>query len=299
LEFEHPIPTALPVEAQIALAYRWGYLAECNEMAARMIGRNSPGELLGLRLDPLLPREGNESFLVDFAQSGYRLAGAESNHVDTHGNPRCFLQSLTGFVQNGLLLRVWGTQQDISGKKLVERSLREIEERQRLAVDAGRIGLWDWDLSENRVIWSERMYEFHGLQAGEFDGAPESFLRQVHASDRSQVTASMGTTRDFTESREAEQTLRQTNAELEEFAYAASHDLQEPLRTISIYTGLLIDCCAPRDEQAQQFAAFIQQAASRMETLIRDLLSYSRVIHEDKQEPHIAGSCSGCVTHRD
>ncbi len=63
--------------------------------------------------------------------------------------------------------------------------------------------------------------------------------------------------------------------ELQQFAYAASHDLQEPLRTISAYTELLQRYYGS-NEDAREFTSFIVDAAERMTVLIRDLLTYSR-----------------------
>jgi PAS domain S-box-containing protein len=92
--------------------------------------------------------------------------------------------------------------------------------------------------------------------------------------------------RDITELKEAELQLQRVNAdlqrsnqELEQFAYIASHDLQEPLRAISGYTQLLKQeyveaLSAP---MAQEYMGFVMDGAQRMRLLIQDLLAYSRV----------------------
>src|SRR4029079_18995385 len=84
----------------------------------------------------------------------------------------------------------------------------------------------------------------------------------------------------------ARQELERANRELEEFAYVASHDLQEPLRMVNVYTQLLIRRHVGEDPQAKQYAAIIHQGVNRMETLIHDLLTFSRIIHsvEDPTE---------------
>jgi signal transduction histidine kinase len=71
--------------------------------------------------------------------------------------------------------------------------------------------------------------------------------------------------------------LVSTNAELEQFAYVASHDLQEPLRTISNYVELLDESYAgKKDKDTEQYFKFITTATSRMQTLIKDLMEFSR-----------------------
>jgi signal transduction histidine kinase len=88
------------------------------------------------------------------------------------------------------------------------------------------------------------------------------------------------------ELREREEQLRASNAELEHFAYLASHDLQEPLRTITSYVGLLENRVGDQlDDRARSWLGFVSEGAGRMSQLIADLLEYSRTGRARDEEP--------------
>lgn len=93
-----------------------------------------------------------------------------------------------------------------------------------------------------------------------------------------QVATAMGRVRVEQELRAAVHDLERSNRDLEQFAYVASHDLQEPLRMVSGFLGLLRDrYTANLSGKAQEYVRYAVDGADRMSMLIRDLLEYSRV----------------------
>ena len=353
----------------------------------------------------------------------------------------------------------------------LHRDVQASEERLRLAIDAGKIGAWDWDIVNDHIEWSERVYLFHGVAPENFGGRLEDFTRLIHPDDLEQVSGEIrnaiqqrvpyevefrvihpngevhwiatsarviyddqnqpvrmiGATTDTTEHRRAEQELRasesrlrrfmesdiigiilstesgiiteandrflatvgytreelhsgqirwmnmtppellslddagiaechargactpyekeyirkdgsrvpvligyallegsqseficfvlditdrkrveqavvdqaqalaRSNADLQQFAFAASHDLQEPLRMVKSYCRLLASRYKGKlDPDADEFLAFIDDGARRMAKLIHDLLSYSQILHHEPVRTQV--NCNKVVT---
>lgn len=109
------------------------------------------------------------------------------------------------------------------------------------------------------------------------------FTKKVGYQDKNGEKFLLGISRDITEIKETEDKLLQSNIELERFAYIASHDLQEPLRMVRSFTGLLQEEYSDRlDKNGLKYIEFATDAAARMQNLIEDLLQYSRLGVEDQ-----------------
>jgi PAS domain S-box-containing protein len=92
-----------------------------------------------------------------------------------------------------------------------------------------------------------------------------------------------GSWTDIDDQKRIEDDLRRANKDLEQFAFSASHDLQEPLRTVKIYSELLANTCGQGLEgQASEFLNYVRSGATRMEMLVRDLLTYTQVTTSER-----------------
>jgi PAS domain S-box-containing protein len=77
-------------------------------------------------------------------------------------------------------------------RRRVEEALRESEQRLQMALTAGRMGAWEWEVGSGRVVWSPGLEELHGLEPGTFGGTFEHFKRDIHPDDLAMVEARMG-----------------------------------------------------------------------------------------------------------
>jgi PAS domain S-box-containing protein len=154
LDLDEPVSTDLPPDEQIRLYYRYSRLAECNQTMARMYGYDSIEEIIGARLGDLVVDDdpANHEYLRSFIAADYRLEDAESHETDRDGNPKVFLNNLIGIVENGFLVRVWGTQRDITERRESEKKLRDSEERFAKAFNSSPLALTITALKTGKLI---------------------------------------------------------------------------------------------------------------------------------------------------
>jgi len=149
---------------------------------------------------------------------------------------------------------------------------------------------WGWaqfvhpdDLEENLAAWR------HSIETGEpyhfdqrfrrADGKFRWHLSRAHAMHDADgnITMWIGSNTDIHEQKEKEEELRRANEDLQQFAYSASHDLQEPIRNVAVYSEILAKRYGDSlDDDAKQFLGFLQEGGRRLATLVNDLLAYTR-----------------------
>lgn len=91
--------------------------------------------------------------------------------------------------------------QVITGRKRAETSLSESQQRLSLATKSARIGIWDWDIAANHMVWDERMIALYGIRAEAFSGAVDAWQNGLHPDDRAraeaELAAALAGARDF------------------------------------------------------------------------------------------------------
>jgi PAS domain S-box-containing protein len=119
------------------------------------------------------------------------------------------------------------------------------------------------------------------------DGKYRWHLNRAHAmrDAEGEISIWVGSSTDIHERKEEEEALRRANNDLQQFAYAASHDLQEPIRNVAVYSELVADRYHDLlDEDGRLFLGFLKEGGRRLARLVNDLLAYTRASAEEITE---------------
>ncbi len=138
-EMGNPIPVnQISPEEQIELIYQNAYLAEANDAMAQQYGFEYAEELIGKRIGEFLKRENpaSESHLRSLIDSNYHLSDSETVENDNIGEQKYFLNNVIGIIEDGLLVRIWGMQRDITAAKQTEKAYlmaeRKLQQTQKI-----------------------------------------------------------------------------------------------------------------------------------------------------------------------
>ena len=123
IELDQPVQTSASLADQVSLIIQRAYIAECNDVLARMYTRSGAEELQGIRLADLLDMAdaSNLRNLTAFVENRYRLVDLEGREFGLDGKHRIYLYNLSGLVENGCLVRAWGTVHDITERRRREK----------------------------------------------------------------------------------------------------------------------------------------------------------------------------------
>ncbi len=168
-EFEQPIDLSLDIDTQVDLALQGGILAECNDEMAKMYGYSRAEEIIGVRIVQLLDMSdpaNRETFRV-FARARYRITDLESHEIGRNGEHHYFLNNVVGIIENGKLIRIWGTQRDVTAQRAAAQALSESEERFKRLASA---------TEEAIIIHADGRVIDANLRASEMSGYPMSEL---------------------------------------------------------------------------------------------------------------------------
>jgi PAS domain S-box-containing protein len=174
-ESVRPIPVSLSEDEQIEQIFRYGYLAECNEAMVRMLGQQRAEGILGAPIGSLIARESVQNIvhLRAFIRSGYRLTEAESREVDSRGTIRYLLNTFVGIVEEGCLVRAWGSRRDVTERTQVERQMRLLGQ----TITSTRDCVSITDLEHRILFVNDAFLSTYGYAEEEIIGKPVAILQ--------------------------------------------------------------------------------------------------------------------------
>jgi len=163
---------------------RDGRFMDLNPAAHRMLGY-AREEMLALGIPDVEAAQNPEEIarsIQAIMESPSRSARFETRHRRKDGrvlNVDVSTQFLD--VRGGIFVAFI---RDITERLAAEKAIHESQERLALATHAGGIGIWDWDLSSDSLLWDDSMYELYGLTRDTFSGAYEAWQATLHAEDK-------------------------------------------------------------------------------------------------------------------
>jgi PAS domain S-box-containing protein len=136
LDLKEPLNIHLSEEEQVDHIFRNAYFLEVNDSYARMLGYESGNELVGRYLREVMPPSMTESkeTAKHYVKEKYNVVDMQSIEITRQGERRVFLNNIQGVIEDGYLLRAWGTERDITNQKKIENELmRNEKDLQKLA----------------------------------------------------------------------------------------------------------------------------------------------------------------------
>lgn len=230
---------------------------------------------------------------------------------------------------DGKPYRMIGLNWDITQAFEHEKVLSDQKQKLELTLEAGNVGLWEWHIPTNELVWDDQMKNLYGLKGENFSGAYNAWTNGLHPKDKIRSETEIqtainggaefntkfrvvwpnkevhhlratgtvyrnekgdpirmvGLNWDVTAEHLANEALKKSNKlielknqELNEFAYIASHDLQEPINTMNAFSDLVLKQYAENlDDTGKEYLSYIKGSGLRAKELISDLLDYNRI----------------------
>lgn len=163
-----------------------GAITNWNNAAERLFGYTSQ-EMLGHSIEQLIPEElrAEEDIILQNIREGKQLDPYETQRKHKNGNLIDVSLTISPIWDEwGNVVGASKIIRDISERKQSELQLRSLSDRLELALNSAQIGVWDWDIKQDRLIWDKRMYQIYGVSPTDFAQNYEAWQRLLHPEDR-------------------------------------------------------------------------------------------------------------------
>ena len=131
-QFDKPMPINIPIEQQVEHLMKHAYLSDCNITFVKMYGYEDPKEMIGVRFPQLFDNAdaSNLENLHTFFKTDCMVIQKETCEIGKNGVRKYFLNDVVGVIEDNQLVRVWGTQKDITADKSQREILKQLSPAQ-------------------------------------------------------------------------------------------------------------------------------------------------------------------------
>jgi PAS domain S-box-containing protein len=163
----------------------------CNSACLRMLGYKRTDELLGRNMHWQIhsKRPDGTPFPIEECRIFQAFRNGKGTHVDDEvlwrSGGTSFAVEYWSYplISNGTVSGAVVTFLDITERKRTQETLRQFVDRLSLATRAGGVGIWDYDIIDNKLVWDDQMYRLYGITQEKFGGAYEAWRAGLHPED--------------------------------------------------------------------------------------------------------------------
>lgn len=294
-----------------------GIITSWNKSAEKLFGYSSK-EIVGKSILTIIPADfrSEEKMIISKLKNGEKIDHYETIRQRKNGEKIYVSLSISPIKDTqGTIIGASKIARDITQLKKSAEDIKESEERLRIALQAGKIGVWDWNIVKNELNWTENVYEIHGVTKDNFDVTFANFKNLIHPDDREYTRVKLEESFKGSDTFNAEFRVinpdgkikwvitravisydsnrvpirmlgattditqqKQLEQEKNDFLSMASHELKTPLTSLTMFIDILMRELKDEGlEKKAYFAKRIKDQAGRLTELTNDLLDVSRI----------------------
>lgn len=175
----------------VGMADMEGNLLFHNRAARRMVGLDENADLSGYKIKHVYPEWASKLVLEEGLPKILSGGTWQRETAVLHRNGKEIPVSQVLMLHRdpaGNPETISTIMRDITERKRSEVELNRVAERLRIATEGAEVGIWDWDIISNNLIWDERMYSLYGVESNKFGGAYETWQNSLHPEDAERAT---------------------------------------------------------------------------------------------------------------